>query len=38
MKIDNLSIIVGPGCALPANTPPENVHALIEAARSYNHT
>lgn len=28
-------LIVGPGCALPADTPPENVHALIEAARSY---
>jgi uroporphyrinogen decarboxylase len=31
-------LIVGPGCALPANTPPENVHALIEAARSYCNT
>jgi uroporphyrinogen decarboxylase len=28
-------LIVGPGCALPANTPPENIHALIEAAHSY---
>lgn len=28
-------LIVGPGCALPADTPPENVYALIEAARSY---
>jgi len=28
-------LIVGPGCALPANTPPENLHALIEAARGY---
>jgi uroporphyrinogen decarboxylase len=24
--------ILGPGCALPASTPPENVHAMLEAA------
>jgi uroporphyrinogen decarboxylase len=28
-------LIVGPGCALPPQTPPENVHALIEAAHKY---
>ncbi|NOZ28781.1 MAG: hypothetical protein GXP39_12115 [Chloroflexi bacterium] len=27
--------ILGPGCALPPETPPENVHAMIEAARRY---
>ncbi len=25
-------LILGPGCALPSATPPENVHALIESA------
>ena len=28
-------LILGPGCALPPKTPPENVHALIETARKY---
>ncbi len=28
-------LILGPGCALPPRTPPENVHALIEAAKKY---
>jgi uroporphyrinogen decarboxylase len=27
--------ILGPGCALPATTPEENIDALIEAARTY---
>jgi MtaA/CmuA family methyltransferase len=27
--------ILGPGCALPPKTPPENVHAMIEAAKKY---
>jgi uroporphyrinogen decarboxylase len=27
--------ILGPGCALPPTTPPENVHAIIEAARKW---
>lgn len=27
--------ILGPGCALGANTPPDNVHALIKAAHKY---
>ncbi len=27
--------ILGPGCALPPTTPPENVHALVEAARKW---
>ena len=27
--------ILGPGCALPSTTPPENIHALIEAAEKY---
>ncbi|HEY65379.1 MAG TPA: hypothetical protein G4O02_12495 [Caldilineae bacterium] len=27
--------ILGPGCALPPKTPPENIHAMIEAARRY---
>ena len=27
--------ILGLGCALPINTPPENVHALMAAARDY---
>lgn len=28
-------LILGPGCALPPETPAENVHALIEAARAH---
>ncbi len=28
-------LILGPGCALPPKTPPENVHAMIEAAKKY---
>jgi uroporphyrinogen decarboxylase len=28
-------LILGPGCALPATTPDENVDALIEAAKTY---
>ncbi|MFQ5614250.1 MAG: uroporphyrinogen decarboxylase family protein [Anaerolineae bacterium] len=28
-------LILGPGCALPPRTPPENVHAMIEAAHRY---
>ena len=28
-------LILGPGCALPPKTPPENVHAMIEAAHKY---
>ena len=28
-------LIPGPGCALPPTTPPENVHAMIEAAKKY---
>jgi len=27
--------ILGPGCALGARTPPENIHALVEAAKKY---
>lgn len=27
--------ILGPGCALPPMTPPENVHAMVEAAKKY---
>ena len=27
--------IVGPGCALPTMTPPENIHTLIDAAHRY---
>jgi uroporphyrinogen-III decarboxylase len=27
--------ILGPGCALPATTPDENIAAMIEAARLY---
>jgi uroporphyrinogen decarboxylase len=27
--------ILGMGCALPINAPPENVHALVAAAREY---
>lgn len=30
-------LILGPGCALPATTPPENIDAMIEAARKYGH-
>jgi len=28
-------LILGPGCALPPKTPPENVHAMLEAAHQY---
>lgn len=28
-------LILGPGCALPATTPDENIHALVAAARIY---
>jgi MtaA/CmuA family methyltransferase len=28
-------LILGPGCALPPDTPAENVHALLETAREY---
>ena len=28
-------LILGAGCALGANTPPENIHALVEAARKF---
>jgi uroporphyrinogen decarboxylase len=27
--------ILGLGCALPIDTPPENIHALVEAAREF---
>jgi len=27
--------ILSPGCTLPATTPPENVEAMMEAARSF---
>ena len=27
--------ILGPGCALPPDTPPDNIHALVEAAKKY---
>jgi len=37
--LENLSpgggFILGPGCALPANTPEENIYAMIEAAKAY---
>jgi uroporphyrinogen decarboxylase len=28
-------LILGPGCALPPHSPPENIHALVESARRY---
>lgn len=28
-------LILSPGCAVPVETPPENVHAMVEAARQY---
>jgi uroporphyrinogen decarboxylase len=28
-------LILGPGCALPPTTPPENIHTLIEATHRY---
>lgn len=28
-------LILGPGCALPADTPPENINTLIESAKKY---
>ncbi len=27
--------ILGPGCALPPNTPADNIHALVESAKKY---
>jgi MtaA/CmuA family methyltransferase len=27
--------ILGPGCALPPETPPENIHAMVESAQKY---
>jgi uroporphyrinogen decarboxylase len=27
--------ILGPGCALPATTPDENIHAMIETAKEF---
>jgi uroporphyrinogen-III decarboxylase len=27
--------ILGPGCAMGTTTPPENIHALVEAAKKY---
>ena len=27
--------ILGPGCAMAADTPPDNIHALVEAAKKY---
>ena len=32
---DGGSLILGPGCALPPNTPYENIHTLVEAAHRY---
>jgi len=29
--------ILGLGCGLPIDTPPDNIHALVEAARTYGH-
>jgi uroporphyrinogen-III decarboxylase len=34
MAPDN-GFILGPGCAMPASTPDENIDALIEVARTY---
>jgi MtaA/CmuA family methyltransferase len=31
----NGGLILGPGCALPPATPPENIHALVAAAKKY---
>jgi MtaA/CmuA family methyltransferase len=31
----NGRFILSPGCTLPATTPPENVEAMVEAARNY---
>jgi uroporphyrinogen decarboxylase len=28
-------LILGPGCALPPETPAENVHALVQAAHEF---
>jgi len=28
-------LILGPGCALPPKTPPDNIHAMIEAAHRF---
>ena len=32
---DGGGLILGPGCALPPQTPPENIHALMAAAREF---
>jgi uroporphyrinogen decarboxylase len=32
---DKKGFILGSGCEVPINTPPENVDALINAARKY---
>ncbi len=32
---DEGGLILGPGCALPPKTPPENVHTMIAAAEKY---
>ena len=29
--------ILGPGCALPASTPDDNIHAMIETAKEFGH-
>jgi uroporphyrinogen-III decarboxylase len=31
----NGGLILGPGCALPPATPPDNIHALVAAAKKY---
>lgn len=31
----NGGLILGPGCALPPATPPDNIHTLVEAAKKY---
>jgi uroporphyrinogen-III decarboxylase len=28
-------LILGPGCALGSDTPNDNIHALVEAAKKY---
>ena len=28
-------LILGPGCALGSDTPADNIHALVEAAKKY---
>jgi MtaA/CmuA family methyltransferase len=34
-KAFHTSFILGPGCALDANTPADNIHALVEAGKRY---